>query len=427
MSRSATDRSLGFTTAATVLALLLFSPPALASTASTDGVVAPAGAPVPRGYAGMADDPMHGQVVLFGGINDDGTFADTWTWDGSAWTKRNPGHSPWKRDAFGMVWDAATGTVVLFGGAHLTSGDRNDTWTWDGTDWTKQTPAHSPPRRHGVSMAYDAARGDVVLFGGCCKRSGEYRRDTWTWDGTDWTKQTPAHSPTRRSWAAMSDDEARGQVVLFGGRVAGDGRGNTWTWDGADWTKRSPAHSPSLRFNSRMAYDAAAGQVVLFGGFNDHSFELGDTWTWDGTDWTKQTPAHSPTERDGHGLAYDPARDRVVLFGGTSFGYVGDTWTWDGSDWTQAPNGSIQLSPRSGPPGGNLVVSGSGFAAGELVSLTFVDSAHGSTLVEKVGTDSVGGFEVNFKIPADATRGSQRVKATGLDSGSIARRGFTVT
>jgi hypothetical protein len=73
------------------------------------------------------------------------------------------------------------------------------------------------------------------------------------------------------------------------------------------------------------------------------------------------------------------------------------------------------------------VVSGSGFAAGELVSLMFVDSAHGSTLVEKVGTDSVGGFEVAFEIPANATPGSQRVKATGLDSGSIARRGFTVT
>ena len=374
----------------------------------------------------MTDDPAGGGILLFGGTDDQREFADTWTWDGADWTKLAPAHSPPKRFVFGMAGDAATGTVVLFGGSRTGHAPYHDTWTWDGADWTKQAPAHSPPGRYGVSMAYDSASGEVVLFGGCCKSNGDYVRDTWTWDGADWTKQAPAHRPPRRSWASMSDDPAHGQVVLFGGQIQGRDTRSTWTWNGTDWTKHPSAHSPARRFNSRMAYDGA-GHVVLFGGINDHTFGLGDMWTWDGTDWTERHPAQAPASRNGHGLAYDAARGRVVLFGGYALGYHGDTWTWDRTDWTQLASGSIQLSARSGPPGANVVVSGAGFAAGEQVSLRWVDSVHGSELVRKARADATGGFEVNFTIPDDATPGSQHVKAAGVDSGSTAKQGFTVT
>ena len=65
-----------------------------------------------------------------------------------------------------MAYDAATGTVVLFGGYSTGTALLGDTWTWDGTTWTKQAPATSPPARDGASMAYDAATSDIVLFGG---------------------------------------------------------------------------------------------------------------------------------------------------------------------------------------------------------------------------------------------------------------------
>ncbi len=78
----------------------------------------------------------------------------------------------------------------------------------------------------------------------------------------------------------MADDIAHGNVVLFGGRNFGD----TWTWNGTDWSKRTPAHSPYLRLDIGMAYDAH-GQVVLFGG--TCAGDCADTWTWDGTDWTQ--------------------------------------------------------------------------------------------------------------------------------------------
>jgi hypothetical protein len=75
-----------------------------------------------------------------------------------------------------MAYDAATGNVVLFGGFHGRRSDLlADTWTWDGSTWTKQSPATSPPGHGGGSMAYDAASGNAVLFG------GDSPGDTWTW------------------------------------------------------------------------------------------------------------------------------------------------------------------------------------------------------------------------------------------------------
>jgi hypothetical protein len=80
-----------------------------------------------------------------------------------------------------MVYDAATSNVVLYGGLKYDGTAPvylGDTWTWDGTTWTQQHPAASPSARNASSMAYDAATGNVVLFGGY--RNG-YVSDTWTW------------------------------------------------------------------------------------------------------------------------------------------------------------------------------------------------------------------------------------------------------
>jgi hypothetical protein len=176
-----------------------------------------------------------------------------------------------------------------------------------------------------------------------------------------------------------------------------------------------------------MAYDSARGQVVLFGGDAGGTF-LGDTWTWDGTDWMQQAPAHSPLPRVGTGMAYDAVAAQMVLFGGDYIGtYLGDTWTWDGTDWTQHPAGSIALTPQSGPPGTVVRVIGSGFAAGELVRLTFVDSTQGRVFLKRVSTGATGAFSTHVTVPLDATPGRQHVKANGSAGAAIAKRSFIVT
>jgi hypothetical protein len=130
-----------------------------------------------------------------------------------------------------MAYDTATGTAVLFGGEGGSINPFNDTWTWNGTTWTKQTPATRPPGRYYGSMAYDTATGTAVLFGGL--PNAGVPNDTWTWDGTNWAKRDTRTRPHGRWEAAMAYDAASGTAVLFGGADFINGptvRDDTWTW-----------------------------------------------------------------------------------------------------------------------------------------------------------------------------------------------------
>jgi len=228
-----------------------------------------------------------------------------------------------------MAYDAATRKVVLF--------DAGQTWTWGGSAWTERTPTTSPPDLFNASMAYDAATRTVVLFGGSEPHHSGALNQTWTWNGSAWTKQTPATSPPARGLASMAYDAATRKVVLFAGRTFRNAilLNDTWTWNGRNWARQTPATSPGARELASMAYDAATQQVVLFGGF-DNGSPLGDTWTWNGRNWARQTPATSPPGRDGAPMAYDAADQQVVLFGGVGNDVrLNDTWTWNGATWAK--------------------------------------------------------------------------------------------
>src|SRR5262249_33026 len=127
------------------------------------------------------------------------------------------------------AFDTVHSQLVLFGGADIFSGQPiNDTWTWDGTTWTRQNPATKPPARWGAAMAYDSLHGQVGMFGGYSEGSANTTthqtntdaaqlNDIWTWDGTNWTQQIPALSPPARYFHSMAFDAQIGAVVLFGG------------------------------------------------------------------------------------------------------------------------------------------------------------------------------------------------------------------
>ena len=60
----------------------------------------------------------------------------------------------------GMVYDQAHQQVVMFGGQAFDF--FGDTWTWDGTNWTKQQPSSSPMARWGPGMGYDQVDQNVM-------------------------------------------------------------------------------------------------------------------------------------------------------------------------------------------------------------------------------------------------------------------------
>jgi hypothetical protein len=284
----------------------------------------PAPAPPGRGSHAMAHDASRSVTLLFGGDADGGTvvsnLADTWEWNGQAWSQRFPLHRPAARSEHAMAWDAARDEVVLFGG--LADGSEvgqlipsAETWTWNGSDWTHESPVHAPGPRRAHAMAYDRARQQVVLFGGV-DSSGTHLGDTWAWNGTDWQQEAPPSSPSPRSRHAMAWDASSGSVLLFGGEDGAAMLGDTWLWragawgalgDDADLTPRA-AHTLTSRWDS-------CG-VVLFGGRDAQGQPLSDARLWDGDSWVEvHAPLASGATKE-HALTYDTAADRYLLFGG---------------------------------------------------------------------------------------------------------------
>ena len=239
-----------------------------------------------------------------------------------------------------MAYDEDHGQVVLFGGGDCvssdlprsTSGTSGETWTWDGTDWTLQSPATAPSPRSGAAMAYDVARHRAVLYGGYTLSGFGVSSETWEWDGATWTQRMPAHSPGSTNTVAMTYDRQRQRIVLL------SDCGNLSTcvseWDGTDWTNLSVpfADSPPSRHNATLVDDERRQRVVLFGGADPSSSAIdGDVWDWDGQTWTQRQPNPAGPSRTAAAGVYDVLAGRVSVFGGSTTSSrtdVATTWTY---------------------------------------------------------------------------------------------------
>jgi len=325
--------------------------PAPSSAASSTWTSSATSGPPADQFGAMAYDQATGTDVLFT------SSGQTWTWNGSAWTQQNPAASPSARMDPGMAYDPVHQRVVLFGGQSGTSFDA-DTWTWDGTTWTQQQPTLSPTARLAPAMAWDAGQSRVVLFGGY-EAIGIFYADTWAWDGTGWTELTAnfvtaGAGPSPRAGAMMADDPANDTVVMFGGTSATGVLGDTWVWyDGSgvgQWTQASPAVSPAARGSGRMAYSPTAKAPVLFGGADAGGTQLADTWAWDGGGWQQATPSGQPSARVDFAMATAPGGGAVLAEGRSGATLLDDTWTWSGSvDVETLPAPTVVSCPAVGP------------------------------------------------------------------------------
>jgi N-acetylneuraminic acid mutarotase len=265
------------------------------------------------------------------------------------WTQLQPaGAVPAARDGHNMVYDTARGKYILFGGYGVDN-NLNDTWEYDpvANTWTELSPSGElPPARASFGMAYDEARHQVILFGGW---SDDLQLDdTWAYDpaGNTWTQLSPGGEiPTARAYHAMVYDPGTSKVIMFGGwdDFASTDLNETWAYDAQanTWTKLAPAGDiPSARDSHEMVLDGGSGRILLFGGYDDVN-NLGDTWAYDpaGNTWAQLMPSGAqPAPRSGHALTYDAARRQVILFGGSDGDFaVGDTWAYDpvADSWTE--------------------------------------------------------------------------------------------
>jgi hypothetical protein len=309
--------------------------------------LSPNNPPPARSYLAMTYDPVSGKTIAFGGLDGTGYLNDTWSFDGTSWAQIATPSAPPARAAAQMTYDSVTQKVVLFGGFNGTY--LGDTWLWDGStlQWTQATPQHHPAAVTSP-MLFPDPNGRADLFGGYDGHF--YQLTMWQWNGSDWIQLFPPKVPFARSSAAVATNTLTGEVVMFGG-LADVNPNNTWTYDGTTWTMQSPAVQPLLVYAASAAFDPSLQGVVLFGG-GSGGVDQNTTWLWDqvGATWIQLSTAQSPPAREGAGMAYDAALHHVILFGGqvNENVYFNDTWELT-STATPTPTPSPTATPTPTP------------------------------------------------------------------------------
>lgn len=289
-------------------------------------------APQARDSHVAAYDPVEGRTLVYGGLRNGVSLAESRLWDGLSWIRLPDAGAPPERHYAQGCPDVFPGSLLVFGGRSTTGAARGDLWRYRNGSWIQVGSSPTSPTARWVSaMALDPGRGRAVLYGGYDPARGVLA-DTWEWDGNTWTQRAPATSPGQRSNHAMTYDPVRGRVLLYGGYRNGS-LADLWAFDGSNWSDVTPFLNPFQRHNTAITFDTARRRLVMFGG-KDGSTLFDDTWEYDGTRWFNFSLSTKPSPRELHSLTYDAARRRVVLVGGvTANGSSDETWEWDGSVW----------------------------------------------------------------------------------------------
>jgi hypothetical protein len=187
-----------------------------------------------------------------------------------------------------------------------------------------------PSARVNYTLGYDPVSSQLLLVdgtngtGGQGQGAGGTLRETWAWDGHQWTQATGSSPGVILGSAAV---DPAGHLALIGGTDSGAFFG---TFDGTGW--KSAAGPPTPLLNEVMA--AYHDSLVVVG-----SDQGGDDFVvvQQGGSWHAVDPPAG-----GFGgietMATDPVTDRLL-----GITYTGRTWSFDGGAWTE-------LHPKDAPP-----------------------------------------------------------------------------
>ena len=252
-------------------------------------------------------------------------------WNGYRYTEIEPCIDELER-GYEMAYFGSRQYTLRFGGRFHREyygryGDPR-TLSFDGVDWSVRAK-EGPEVRSYHAMTWDEARDNVVLFGGAHKQADDtivMFDDMWVFDGQAWT-EIAKDGPGARFGHAMAFDEKRRVVVLFGGETADGVKADTWEWNGVTWSRAAVSAAagdgPAARCFCRLVYDGNRGKVLMMGGrdgYTGYKEKYSDVWEWDGKSWTMLS-ATGPD--DIAGAAYDPVRGRVVVSGWGSLWFFG--------------------------------------------------------------------------------------------------------
>jgi hypothetical protein len=269
----------------------------------------PRSAPSPRANARLA--ALDGKVVLFGGVDANGTYAldDTWELDGARWSASS---ATGPADAPQAVMANAGAGVVLF--------DGTDTWTWDHHAWTAKSTTHQPGSyRYGVMARVGT---DDVLVTTSDVAADVQTIETWIWNGTDWKEASGAGGPD-----------------LFGTFTSLGGAGifldpaapAQWTWSGTGWSAATDAppfgKNQFLSFPSGQSAAVDVGKYALFLG-DAPGWTANRAWIWDGKRFGQLAIEGLPLRNETSAVS---TGGKVYVFGGgdSSGALHSDTYALD--------------------------------------------------------------------------------------------------
>lgn len=287
--------------------------------------------PTPTHATSMAFDAARSRMVLFGGIEADtgawpppAPLAETWEFTNGAWAQRAPANSPPARSQHVMVYDDYLDMVVVFGGIDANGSPLNDVWWFDGADWNTQYYPSAPPARAGAAAQYD---GVLIIAGGWSPALGMLG-DAWRWDRQfGWTQMTPAITPRRDAaiatvWTNQTYNGNWAQRVMLHGGV--DAQGNVlsdcYLMNTTSWSPAFAGTGAPARSGHKLVYDHPSRSTLLVGGVDASGTPpaTSELWRFDGELWNELPTATRPPSAFGAAVAIDPGRRRLVVVGGAT-------------------------------------------------------------------------------------------------------------
>ncbi|MBL8756137.1 MAG: hypothetical protein JNK15_22780 [Planctomycetes bacterium] len=339
-------------------------------------------------------------------------------------TPANPLQTPGPRVSPAMCWDAAHGYILMCGGmpSPFTSSSPNETWTWNGTTWTRKMTSTPWPQWNWdhpsfAAMAFHAPTNQAVL----CWGAGIF-----VWNGTDWLQhpnQLPIPTiPITGNYVnvAMAYDPVSTQLVLFVGTLWQNQSstnyplGYTFTFDGVSWIRRQTGLTPWPAQYPTMAFDPVANRLVL----GTHGTTGAAFFEWTGTNWQQRLPAGAPAAAGV--FATDTAQNRLVMFDGDLALQPGHTWT--------LANGTLQSIATPLEPGRRF---GAAMAYDPVRQRTVLFGGSTNWVQGQSYSNSYLGDTWEFALPAGASftpygtgcLGSHGVPAVAASLGSLPRVG----
>lgn len=119
-----------------------------------------------------------------------------------------------------LAWSPANSALLLFGGKNF-YGRYADTWLFDGRVWKAQAPADSPPVCENLLIA-SGGFGPVLV----CSAPADDTSLVWQWSGKNWLRGPDL--PKSRAQGGIAQDRAGKAIVVFGGAFGTGLLADTW-------------------------------------------------------------------------------------------------------------------------------------------------------------------------------------------------------